>query len=106
MDLFYAIRLTHNISLLTNLCSSICQIHGLPSTLKKNRLPSFSKDGSFFLLFSSYYSVLIVKFCSIPLSEAVRSSEAEADPCVYPPLAGQVGSEVSRVGPVQVGVPV
>ena len=71
MDLFYAIRLTHNISLLTNLCSSICQIHGLPSTLKKNRLPSFSKDGSFFLLFSSYYSVLIVKLCSIPLSEAV-----------------------------------
>lgn len=41
----------------------------------------------------------IVKLCSIPLLEA------EADARVYPPFAGQVGSEVSRVGSVQVCVP-
>jgi|GEM_PF-6869159 len=60
-------------------------------------LPSHTQESSPFV---SYYSVLIVKLCSILLLEA------EADPCVDPPFVRQVGSEVSRVGSVQVGVPV
>ena len=37
----------------------------------KKELPSPFSERQFFFLLFSYYSVLIVKLCSIPLSEAV-----------------------------------
>ena len=72
----------------------------------KKELPSpFQKDSSFscsFLLIQFSWQ----SFVPFPFWKRSLSSEAEADPCVYPPLAGQVRAEVSRVGSVQVGVPV
>ena len=79
--------------------------------------PYFQKDRSpvprkavlyFFLLFSSHSKALFHSpfgSCHYPQKLSL-SSEAEADPCVYPPLVRQVRAEVSRVGSVQVGVPV
>ena len=59
---FYTIRLMHNIFFTIS--------HKHTNMLKKELPSPFSERQFFFLLFS-YYSVLIVKLCSIPLSEAV-----------------------------------
>ena len=75
----------------------LCHAHARHSlkTRKKDCLPIPRKAVLSFLLIQFSCKNCVLSFL-----------EAEADARIYPPFVRQVGSEVSRVGPVQVGVPV